>query len=73
MDPIATARYGMMAATRRFEASAARTVQDFSGVDYAQEAVEQISAKHQLSAMVGLVHVAEDMWDSLLALQTDRR
>ena len=31
MDPIATARYGMMAATQRFEASAARVAQAGGG------------------------------------------
>jgi len=75
MDPIATASYGLLAASRRFEASAVRTAQMGAdgGSDYASEVVEQVSAKNQFSAMIGVVKVADEMWDSLLALQSDRR
>ena len=74
MDPIATARYGMMAATRRFEASAVRTAQSAPGeADYGFEVTEQISAKHQFSAALGVIRVADEMWDALLDLQSERR
>jgi len=74
MDPIATARYGMMAASRRFEASAGRTAQMAGGdVDYGHEAVEQISAKTQFKAMTSVIRVADEMWDSLLAIQSGAR
>jgi hypothetical protein len=72
MDPIFAANYGMLAASRRFEASAVRTAGNPDRVDYASEIVEQISAKDQFSAMVGVVKVADEMWDSLLAIQAQR-
>ena len=72
MNPIAIASYGMMAATRRFEASAVRTAQG-PDADYGQEVVEQVSARQQFSAMVGVIKVADEMWDSLLAVQASHR
>jgi flagellar hook protein FlgE len=72
MDPISTARYGMMAATRSLEASASR-VAGMAGddsVDYAKEAVGQIEAKQAFSANVGVIKIADKMWQSLLDLQT---
>ena len=72
MDPIATASYGMLAANRRFEASAQRVatagVAD-AQVSYEQEAVEQISAKHQFKANLATIETARDMWDALLKMQ----
>ena len=53
MDPIATAQYGMLAASRRFEASASRVAQmgaPGAEVDLAAEVVSQITAKHEFSA-----------------------
>ena len=76
MDPIVTARYGMMAATQRFEASAARVAQMSGGdndVDLGVEVVEQISARHMVSANVGVIRAGEDMWRSLLEMQANDR
>ena len=71
MDPIATARYGLMAAERRFEASAVRIASMGSDqtVDVAHEMVEMVQAKHQFSANLGVIRFAQDMWDALLKLQ----
>lgn len=71
MDPISTARYGMMAATQRLAASASRVAR-MAGegeVDYASEAVARIEAKQAFKANVAVIKVADQMWDSLLALQ----
>ncbi|MDB5419561.1 MAG: hypothetical protein JWP50_2980 [Phenylobacterium sp.] len=71
MDPLSIARGGLMAASAQFEASAVRTAQmgPDSTVDPAQEAVQQISAKHQFSANLGVIRIADEMWRSLLAIQ----
>ena len=69
MDPISTARYGMMAATRQLTASATRIAAG-GDVDYATEAVSQIEAKQAFKANVGVIKVADEMWQSLLDLQT---
>ena len=75
MDPIATARYGLMAATRRFEASAVQ-IANMRGpegepetVDVAHELVEMVQAKSAFSANLSVIRFAQDMWDSLLQLQ----
>jgi flagellar hook protein FlgE len=68
MDPISIARYGMMAATQQLTASATRIAGD-SNVDYAQEAVTQIQASTSFKADVGVIKVADEMWQSLLDLQ----
>jgi len=69
MNPIATAQYGLFAATRRFEASAQRTAQmgdpSFE-VDYGAEVVEQVSAKHAFSANLSVIRTADEMAQSLL-------
>lgn len=72
MDPLTVARYGLMAASQRFEASAVRTAQmgGDDTVDYAKEAVEQVEAKHQFSANLGVIRVADEMWRSLMDIQT---
>ena len=72
MDPISTARYGMMAASRSLEASASRVagMAGDDGVDYASEAVTQIEAKQAFSANVGVIKIADKMWRSLLDLQS---
>ncbi len=75
MDPIATASYGMLAASRRFEASAHRTATmgiDGSNSSYEKEAVEQITAKHQFTANLATIGAAQSMWDALLRLQERR-
>jgi len=76
MDPIATARYGLMAATQRFEASATNVarmgVEGEAPVDVGQETVDMIQAKTAFSANISVIKFAQDMWDSLLDLQRDR-
>jgi flagellar basal body rod protein FlgC len=72
MDPIATARYGLMAATRRFEASATQIANmrsDEGDVDVGQQVVDMVQAKHAFSANITVIRFAQDMWDSLLQLQ----
>jgi flagellar basal body rod protein FlgG len=69
MDPISTARYGMMAATRQLNASANRIAAG-GEVDYGAEAVGQIEARQSFKANVGVIKVADEMWQSLLDLQT---
>jgi len=69
MDPISAARYGMMAATRQLNASANRVAAG-GDVDYASEAVNTIEAKQAFKANVGVIKVADEMWQSLLDLQT---
>ncbi|MBL8769950.1 MAG: hypothetical protein JNK30_01095 [Phenylobacterium sp.] len=72
MDPISTARYGLMAATRRFEASAVNIAGMGADdtVDVAREVVEMVEAKAAFSANISVIRFAQDMWDSLLRLQT---
>ena len=72
MDPISTARYGLMAAERRFEASAVRiaSMRGDDTVDVAQEVVGMVQAKHAFSANLSVIRFAQDMWDALLKLQT---
>jgi flagellar hook protein FlgE len=72
MDPISTARYGMMAATQQLTASANRIAgaAGDDNVDYAQEAVTQIQASQSFKADVGVIKVADQMWQSLLDLQS---
>jgi flagellar hook protein FlgE len=73
MDPISTARYGMMAAQQSLSASASRVAgmaDPSSDVDYAQEAVTQIQAKQAFKANVGVIKVADEMWNALLDIQS---
>ncbi len=73
MDPISTARYGMMAASRQLAQSANR-VANLSGGDpgdYAAETVNQIEAKQSFKANVQVIKVADEMWNSLLDIQSD--
>jgi hypothetical protein len=71
MDPISTARYGMMAATQQLTASANRVAgAPADGADYAQEAVTQIQASQSFKADVGVIKIADKMWQSLLDLQS---
>jgi Flagellar basal body rod FlgEFG protein C-terminal len=75
MDPISTARYGMMAATQQLTASANRIAAGgpSGDVDYATEAVNQIQASQSFKADVGVIKVADEMWQSLLDLQSAPR
>jgi flagellar basal body rod protein FlgB len=72
MDPIATARYGLMAASRRFEASATQiaSMRGDETVDVAEQVVEMVEARHQFSANLSVIRFAQDMWDALLRLQS---
>jgi flagellar hook protein FlgE len=72
MDPISTARYGMMAATQQLTASANRIAAGGASgdVDYGAEAVNQIEASQSFKADVGVIKVADEMWQSLLNLQS---
>jgi flagellar hook protein FlgE len=78
MDPISIARYGMMAATQQLTGSATRIAGAGAGmgasgggdVDYATEAVTQIQASTAFKADVGVIKVADEMWQSLLNLQS---
>jgi flagellar hook protein FlgE len=71
MDPISTARYGMMAATQQLTASANRIAVGGDSLDYGAEAVGMIQAKQAFKANVGVIKVADEMWQSLLDLQND--
>ena len=71
MDPIATARYGMMVASKRFEGAADRVAQ--SGGASANDGVEavgdMVEAKHQYVAQVRTLRVADEMWRALMDVQ----
>lgn len=71
MDPLSTARYGMMAAESRLAASASRVAawQGGDDVDLVGETVEQVQAKTQFSANAKVVKIADEMWRSLLDIQ----
>ena len=71
MDPIATARYGLMAASRRFE-TAAVEVSRMGGdqpVDVEGAMVEMIQSTHAFSANLSVIKFSQEMWDSLLDIQ----
>jgi flagellar basal body rod protein FlgC len=72
MDPLVTARYGLLAAERRFEASAVNVANMGAddSVDLGAEMIEMIQAKEAFSANITVVKFAQDMWKSLLDLQT---
>ena len=74
MDPIITAQYGLTAASRQFEASANRiaNMRSDEGVDLGEEIVGMVQAKHAFSANLTVIRFAQDMWDSLLKLQSDK-
>ena len=74
MDPIATARYGLTAASHRLEASATQiaNLRSDASVDLGAEVVNMVQAKHAFSANLTVIRFAQDMWDSLLKLQTGR-
>jgi len=69
MNPIATAAYGMFAASQRFDASAQRVAgmgASDSDVDLAQEATTQVEAKTAFTANVAVLKTADKMQQSLL-------
>jgi hypothetical protein len=68
MNPIVTAQYGLMAASRTFDASARRvaTAGADSDVDLGTEVVNQITAKQSFSANLGVLRTADEMMGDLL-------
>jgi len=70
MDPISTARYGMMAATQQLTASANRVAAGGDALDYTGEAVNLVEARQAFRADVGVIKVADEMWQALLDLQS---
>lgn len=69
MDPIATAQYGMLAASRRFDASAGRVARmgvEGGNIDLPMEVVEQITARTEFSANASVIRTAQDMTGELL-------
>jgi flagellar hook protein FlgE len=70
MNPIATAQYGLMAASRAFEASAMRTAAAAPGrdTDLTREVVEQVTARRAFSANLGVLRTADAMIGDLLDL-----
>jgi len=70
MDPLSTARYGMMAAESRLAASARRVAApDVEGSDLAGEAVEQAVARSQFAANAQVARIADQMWRALTEIQ----
>ncbi|HET6971498.1 MAG TPA: hypothetical protein VFH92_10270 [Phenylobacterium sp.] len=72
MDPISTARYGLLAASQRFETSATRIASaggDADTGDLGGQMVGMSEAKTAFKANLAVVRFAQDMWDSLLQLQ----
>jgi flagellar basal body rod protein FlgC len=74
MDPISTARYGLTAASRQFESAATKIagMRSDDDVDVTGAVVDMVQAKHAFSANLTVIRFAQDMWDSLLKLQTDK-
>ena len=72
MDPLSIARYGMMSAQDRLAKSATRIANWNGGddIDLAHETVEMIEAKLQFSASAKVVTFADEMWRSLMDIQT---
>ena len=71
MDPLITARAGVMTAERRFAESAGRVARMGSDepVDLVHEAVEQIQARTQFAASAQIVRFSDEMWRALLHIQ----
>jgi hypothetical protein len=72
MDPLSIARYGMMSAQDRLTRSAGRVAGWNGGddVDLAAETVEQISARQQFEASARVVTFTDEMWRSLMEIQS---
>lgn len=74
MDPLSTARYGMMTAESQISASASRIAQSSvpgHEVDLAQELVGQMEAKQQFTASAQVVRISNEMWRALMDAQKD--
>jgi flagellar hook protein FlgE len=71
-----TAQAGIQSALARFDDSAQRTArmnapnpENGTGVDVAQEVVQQSSAKHEVSANIAVLRTADEMVGRLLDLK----
>lgn len=74
MDPISTARYGLLAASRRFE-TAAVDVSRMGGdepVNVEGAMVEMVQAKTAFKANLSVIATSNEMWDALLDIQSER-
>jgi len=71
MDVLNIARAGLMAASNRLSISAVKTTRMTRDptVDPSQEVVEQIGAKHDFEANLGVIRVSDEMWRSLMEVQ----
>jgi len=72
MQISAIAGAGLVQAVRRFDASAQRTARagaEGAPVDLAEEAVEQIGAKHAFTANLSVLKTADDMIKQLLDIR----
>jgi len=65
MDPMVTARYGMLAAALQVEQSARRVADFGAGVELPAGAVELVVARHQHSASLVAWKAAEEMQGEL--------
>lgn len=69
MNPIATAQYGMLAASRRFDASAlrvARMGEAGSDTDLTTDVVDLVESKQAFRANAAVLRTANKMTDTLL-------
>lgn len=72
MNAMAIAQYGMLAASRRFEDAAQRTVEAASGAtdgDLVSGIVDMTQAKTAFAASAKVMRFADEMWDALLEIQ----
>ena len=72
MQISAIAGAGLVQAVRRFDASAQRTARagaEGAPVDLAEEAVEQIGAKHALTANLAVLKTSDEMIKRLLDIK----
>ena len=61
MDPLSTARYGMMAAERRLSQAATMA-------DPVEATVAASAARVQFAAQAGVVRIADETWRALMAV-----
>jgi len=69
MNPIATAQYGLFAASRRFDAAAqrvARMGETGSDTDLTSDVVDMTESKQAFAANVAVLRVADKMTGDLL-------
>jgi len=75
MNAIVTAQYGLLAASRQFEASATKiaTQGQADAGDLVEGVVGLTQAKTAFKANAQVIKIADEMWDSLLSIQSDKR